>query len=78
MSWLAYSCAVYVAKRKEKSESLQILLQKEVVDLDTLLCPKETFHMIEHFACALHSFILPKKRKKNIVLTEKHSCISIG
>ena len=28
------------AKGKEKTESLQTLLQKEVIDLDTLLCPK--------------------------------------
>ena len=56
----------FYAKGKEKSESLQTLLQKEVVDLDSLLCPKveEFSHPFKHFSCALHSFNLPEKQKK--------------
>ena len=50
-------------QREEKSESLKTLLQKEVVDLDTLLRPKveEISHPIKYFTCALHPFNLPEK-----------------
>ena len=63
---LRFPSGKFYAKGKEKSESLQTLLQKEVVDLDTLLCPKveEISHPIKHFTCALHSFNLPEKQKK--------------
>ena len=56
----------FYAKGEEKSESLQTLLQKEVVDLDAILCPKveEISHPIKHFTFALHSFNLPEKQKK--------------
>ena len=63
---LRFPSGKFNAKGKEKSESLQTLLQKEVVDLDSLLCPKveEIFHPIKHFTCALHFFNLPEKQKK--------------
>ena len=63
---LRFPSGKFYAKGKEKSESLQTLLQKEVVDLDTLLCPKvdEIFHPIKHFSCTLHAFNLPEKQKK--------------
>ena len=63
---LRFPSGKFYSKGKEKSESLQTLLQREVVDLDTLLCPKneEISHPIKHFTCALHSFKLPEKQKK--------------
>ena len=63
---LRFPSGKFYAKGKEKSESLQTLLQKEVVDLDTLLCPKvdEISHPIKHFSCTLHAFNLPEKQKK--------------
>ena len=36
---LRFPSRKFYAKGKEKSESMQTLLQKEVVDLDTFLCP---------------------------------------
>ena len=41
-------------------------LQKEVIDLNTLLCPKveEIVTPIKHFTCALHSLYMPEKQKK--------------
>ena len=63
---LRFPSGKFYAKAKEKSESFQNLLQKEVVDLDTLLCPKveEISLPIKQFTCALHSFNLPEKQKK--------------
>ena len=63
---LRFLSGKFYAKGKEKSESLRTLLQKEVVDLDTLFCPKveEISHPSKHFTCALHSFNLPEKQKK--------------
>ena len=63
---LRFPFGKFYAKGKEKSESLQTLLHKEVVDLDTFLCPKveEIPHPIKHFTSALHSFNLPVKQKK--------------
>ena len=63
---LRFPSGKFYAKGKEKSESLQTLLQKEVVDLDTLLCPKvdEISRPIKHFSCTLHAFNLPEKQKK--------------
>ena len=63
---LRFPSGKFYAKGKEKSESLQTLLQKEVVDLDTLLCPKvdEISHPIKHSSCTLHAFNLPEKQRK--------------
>ena len=63
---LRFPSGKFYAKGKEKTESLQTLLQKEVIDLDTLLCPKveEIPTPIQLFTCALHSFYLPEKQKK--------------
>ena len=76
---LRFPSGKFYAKGKEISESLQTLLRKEVVDVDSFLCPKveEISHPIKHFTCAFHFFSLPEKQK-NIVLKEKHSCIFIG
>ena len=54
------------AKGKEKTESLQTLLQKEVIDLETLLCPKveDIKSPIDNITCALHSFYLTEKQKR--------------
>ena len=56
----------FYAKGKQKTKSLQILLQKEVIDLDTFLCPKveEIVTPIKHFTCALRSLYLSEKQKK--------------
>ena len=45
---------------------MQTILKKEVIDLDTLLCPKveEIVTLIKHFTCALHSLYLLEKQKK--------------
>ena len=77
---LRFPSGKFDAKGKEKTESLQTLLQKEVIDLDTLSCPKveEINTPIKHFTCVLHSLYLPEKQIKDIALKEKHSCISIG
>ena len=63
---LRFPSGKFYAKGKEKSESLQTLLQKEVVELDSPLCPKveAIFHPIKHFTYALHSFNLSEKQKK--------------
>ena len=49
----------------EKIDSLQTLLKKEVLDLETL-CPgvEEIKLTIDNITCALHSLYLPEKRKK--------------
>ena len=54
---LRFPSGKFYAKGKEKTESLQTLLQKEVIDLDTLSCPKieEIVTPIKRFTCALHS-----------------------
>ena len=58
------------AKGKEKTESLQTLFQKEVIDLETPLCPKvDDFKLpIDNITCTLHSFYPPEKQKR------KHCC----
>ena len=63
---LRFPSGKFYAKGKEKTESLQTLLQKELIDLDTLSCPKieEIVSPIIHFTCALHSLYLPEKQKK--------------
>ena len=63
---LRFSSGKLYAKGKEKTKSLQTLLQKEVIDLDTFLCPKveEIVTPIKHFTCALHSLYLPETQKK--------------
>ena len=56
----------FYAKGKEKTESLQTLLQKEVIDLETLRCPKDEDikSPIGNITCALHSFYLQEKQKR--------------
>ena len=63
---LRFLSGKFYAKGKEKTESLQTLLQKEVIDLDILSCPKfeEIVTPIKHFTCDLHSLYLPEKQKK--------------
>ena len=63
---LRFPLGKFYAKGKEKTESLQTLLQKEVIDLETLLCPKvENINSpIDNNTCALHSFYLPEKQKR--------------
>ena len=53
-------------QKRKKLESLQTLLQKNLKDLDTPLCPKveEISPPIKYFNCAQHSFNLPEKQKK--------------
>ena len=62
----------FYAKGKEKTESLQTLLQKELIDVEALLCPKvEDIKLpIDNITCALHFFYLPEKQKR------KHSAKS--
>ena len=63
---IRFPTAKFYAKGKEKTETLQKLLQKDVTNLETLLCPKieEIFTPVEHLTCSLHSSILPFKQKK--------------
>ena len=63
---LRFPSGKFYAKGKEKTESLQTLLQKEVIDLDTLSCPnvEKIVTPVKHFNCALHSLYLPEKQKK--------------
>ena len=65
---------------KQKKESLQTLLQREVVVFDTLLCAKlQKFLIRLNILLALCSLsIYPSNKRKNIVLKEKYCCISIG
>ena len=66
---LRFPSGKFYAKGKEKTESLQRLLQKEVIDLDTPLDPKvqEIVNPIKPFTCALHSlyFHLLKQKKRH-------------
>ena len=77
---LRFPLGKFYAKGKEKTESLQTLLQKEVIDLKTLLCPKfeDIKSPIGNITCALHSFYLPEKQKRKHCAKGKHSWISIG
>ena len=63
---LRFRLGKFNAKGKEKTESLQTLLQKEVIELETLLCPKveDIKSPIDNITCALHSFYLPEKQKR--------------
>ena len=63
---LRFPLGKFYAKRKEKTEKLQTLLQKEVIDLETLLCPKveDIKSPIDNITCALHFFYLPEKQKR--------------
>ena len=63
---LRFPLGKFYAKGKEKTESHQTLLQKEVIDLETLLCPKveDIKSPIDNITCALHSFYLPEKQKR--------------
>ena len=76
---LRFPLGKFSAKGKEKTESLQILLQKEVLDLETLLCPKveDIKSPIDNITCATSS-TYRKSKRGNIVLKGKHSCFSIG
>ena len=77
---LRFPLGKFYAKGNEKTESLQTLLQKEVIGLETLLSPKveDIKSPIDNITCALHSFYLPEKQKRApIVLKGNHSCISI-
>ena len=77
---LRFPSGKFYAKGKEKSESLQTLFQKDVVDLDTLFALKWRKFLIQlnilPVFCNLS--IYPRNKRKNIVQKEKHSCISIG
>ena len=63
---LRFPSGRFYATRKLKKESLQTLLQEEVIHLDTLLCQKveEIVTPIKHFICALHSLYFIEKQKK--------------
>ena len=56
----------FMLKGKRKQNHCKHFFQKEVIDLDSLLCPKveEIVTPIKHFTCALHSLYLPEKQKK--------------
>ena len=65
---LRFPSGKFYAEWKEKTESLQTFVQKEVIDFDTLLCPnvEEIVTPIKNFTCALHSLhLLEKQKKKN-------------
>ena len=70
---IRFPTAKFYAKGKEKTETLQKLLQKDVTNLETLLCPKieEIFTPVEHLTCSLHSSILPFKQKKKYCAKRK-------
>ena len=59
---LRFPLGKFYAKGKEKTESLQTLLQKEVIDLETKV--KDIKSPIDNITCALHSFYLPEKQKR--------------
>ena len=75
---LRFLLGKFYAKGKEKTESLQTLLQKKVKELETLLCPKiEDIKLpIDNITCTLPTY--QKSKRGNIVLKGKLSCISIG
>ena len=59
--------------KEKKSQALRTLLQKEIVDLDTQLCPKveEISHSIKHFLSVPYTLsIYPRNKRKYIVLKE--------
>ena len=55
---------IYV-KGKKKAESIQTLLQKELIDLETLLCPtiEDIEPPIDNIICALHSLYQTEMQK---------------
>ena len=61
-----FPIAIFYAKGKEKTETLQKILQKDVTNLETLLFPKfeEIFTPVDCLTCSLHTSILPFKQKK--------------
>ena len=63
---IRFPTAKFYAKGKEKTETLQKLIQKDVTNLETLLCPKieEIFTPVEHLICSFHSSLLLFKQKK--------------
>ena len=77
---LQFPSGKFYAKGKEKTESLQSHLQKEMKDLDTRSCSKveENVTPIKFFTCALHTLYLPENKRKDIALKEKHSYFYIG
>ena len=69
------STAKFYAKGKEKTKTLQKLLQKVITNLQTLLCLKveEIFTPGYHLTCSLHSTMLPfKQRKKHCAKRKAH------
>ena len=77
---LRFPSGKFYAKEKEISESLQTLLQKEVVDLTLFFAQKLKKFLIRLnillVLCTLSSY--PRNKRRNIVLKEKYHCISIG
>ena len=70
---IRFSTAKFYAKGKEKTKTLQKLLQKVITNLQKLLCPKveEIFTPGDHLTCSLHSTILPFKQRKKLCAKRK-------
>ena len=70
---LRFPLAAFYAKRKEKTSTLTQLLQKNVINLETLPCPK-----VEHLKlyretpiCNLHALSCPKRQKSRYCARKK-------
>ena len=71
----------FYAKAKEKTESVQTLLMKEVTVCETSFWPKleDIVTPVKDFTCALNSILLTGENKeKSIVSREKHIIIFFG
>ena len=72
--------AVFYAKGKEKTSSLTELLQKNVINLGTLSCPKNEHLKLyrETPICNLHALNCPKDRRAGNARGRKPSCLSLS
>ena len=65
--------AEFFAKGTEKADTLKILLQRDVINLETLLCPKvENLKLYRDIPiCDLHAVSCPKRQRSRHCATKK-------
>ena len=70
---LRFPFADFYAKETEKADTLKKLLQNDVIDLETLLCPKvENLKLYRDIPiCDLHAVSCPKRQRSRHCATKK-------
>ena len=68
---LRFLSGKFYAKGKEKTESLQTLLRREVIESDTLLCPKVEEIVTPILPVLYTLFFCLRNKRKDIALKEK-------